>query len=126
MLETFPALVSLRTAYILLAVCFGSIALFHLLERRYFRRHHDPKLRRKVYWWSTSVQVIISVALYLLLFGVGLGLTFGVITVFLSYYSIRNTRVCEACGKINRDFWGMGPVDQCGQCNVSLDIRSTV
>ena len=55
MIDSFPALVSAPAAYIIAGVCVAAVLLFRIFEWRYFRRHHNPTLRRKVYWWSSAV-----------------------------------------------------------------------
>lgn len=102
-------------------VVLSLILLSSVFEWLYFRRNKNVALKRKVFWWSRIISVIMIVPLYLLTYDLVFAL---IMIVFLGvslYLCFRNTRICDNCGKTNyATAFGFRAAQSCGRCQASF------
>lgn len=118
-------LISQPAGYTLLGVIVAAILIYRLFEWRYFLHGTDATSKRKYFRWSTIIGLVIGVLLALIVFPLGEALTLVVTLAIGGYLGLRNTKFCDACGKLNRDPLLWGPPDYCNKCGVHLNQKVT-
>jgi hypothetical protein len=119
-------LVSEGTGYTILGVGVFVILVVRLFEFRYFLHGSDPVFKRKYFWWSTVIGLMIGILLAAVALPLREAISCTVALAIATYLSHRNTRICDACGKLNRDFPFWGAPLYCNKCGAKLNQRVTV
>jgi len=120
------ALISESTGGLLWIVWFVSSVLIGLGSVVYFRMYPNVNLKRQFHRWFT---IAYGVAFFLLIF-VSMGaslplLLFGAGIVLITYLNIRNTVLCDACGKTTYNYSWFSKIEYCARCGARLPQKHT-
>jgi hypothetical protein len=118
------ALIDERIGGALWIIWFVAWNIIGLVGLFYFRRNKNIELKKRFYKWSaigTGATFFLLIALlnmpwFILLF-------FGAFIALIMYMNVRNTIICEACGKTIYNHMWFGKIEYCAKCGAKLPDR---
>ena len=117
-------LVSEHFGGLLWVIWFVSSVLIGLGSLVYFRLSPDANLKRRFHRWFT----IAYGGGFFLLIVLGMGaspfiLLFGTAVIVITYLNIRNTVICDACGKMTYNHAWFSKAEYCAKCGAPLSQK---